>query len=72
MNRKDSYRDIMYLEGPPKNRPGMDVGHRAKQFAPFDALRGFGKGLRNAEREAEEAAAEEVCMREEEYPEEEA
>ena len=43
------YRDV-FLKGPPKHEkydsflirhPRMDVGKRAKIFAPFDALRGF-------------------------------
>ena len=62
---KDSYRDILYADGPPK-RPGMDVGHRAKQFAPFAALRGFEHGLRDAETKAEEADREELCTPESE------
>ncbi|MBP5295632.1 MAG: hypothetical protein J6Y95_07950 [Lachnospiraceae bacterium] len=62
---KDSYRDILYADGPPK-RPGMDVWHRAKQFAPFAALRGFENGLRDAETKAEEEAAEELCLPENE------
>ena len=46
--------------------PRMDVGHRAKQFAPFAALRGFEHGLRDAETKAEEADREELCTPESE------
>ena len=60
---KDSYQDILYAEGPPK-RIGMDVPHRAKQFAPFEALRGLQSGLRESETKAEEENAEELCMKE--------
>ena len=63
---KDSYSDIMFMDGPPKERPGMDIGHRAKQFAPFSALRGLENGLRKAEDRAEEDVREELCMKEEE------
>jgi hypothetical protein len=63
---KDSYNDIMFMDGPPKERPAMETGHRAKQFAPFAALRGFEGGLKKAEDRAEEDVREELCMREEE------
>ena len=49
----------------------METGHRAKQFAPFAALRGFEGGLKKAEDRAEEDVREELCMREEEGPPEE-
>jgi len=32
--------------------PKMDVGKRAKLFAPFDALKGFGEELAKAERKS--------------------
>ena len=47
------YRDV-FLEGRPRHEktdpfrirhPQMDVGKRAKIFAPFDALRGFSDAL---------------------------
>ncbi len=38
MNR---YNDILHKERPVSNRPKMDLGNRAKIFAPFAALRGF-------------------------------
>lgn len=34
-------RDILYEDRPASARPKMDLGNRAKIFAPFDALRGF-------------------------------
>ena len=48
-----SYRDV-FLRGKPRHdrydpfrikHPKMDVGHRAKIFAPFDALKGFGTAV---------------------------
>ena len=48
-----SYRDV-FLRGKPEHdrydlfrikHPMMDVGHRAKIFAPFDALKGFGAAI---------------------------
>ena len=62
---QDSYRDIINAAGPPK-RLGMDIGHRAKQFAPYAALRGFEHGLRDAETKAEEADREDLCTPESE------
>ncbi len=47
------YRDV-FLKGKPRHErydtfrarhPSMDVGHRAKIFAPFDALTGFGDAV---------------------------
>ncbi len=64
------YREV-YLQGRPGHEkyddfsvrhPRMDVGHRAKIFAPFDALRGFSAAI--LEKKAE-------CEREEERTEEE-
>ncbi len=65
------YREV-YLKGRPEHEkyddfsvrhPRMDVGHRAKIFAPFDALRGFSAAI--LEKKAE-------CEREGERTEEEA
>jgi hypothetical protein len=48
-----SYRDV-FLRGKPRHdrydpfrirHPAMDTGHRAKIFAPFDALKGFGEAV---------------------------
>lgn len=36
-----AYADMVFMPRPVSNRRKMDVGHRAKQFAPFAALRGF-------------------------------
>ena len=47
------YREV-FLKGKPQHdrydsfmirHPKLDVGHRAKIFAPFDALRGFGDAI---------------------------
>ena len=47
------YRDV-FLKGKPRHErsdrfwlrhPAMDVGHRAKIFAPFDALKGFSDAI---------------------------
>lgn len=35
------YNDILHMDRPASNRPKMDLGNRAKIFAPFSALRGF-------------------------------
>ena len=51
------YREV-FLKGRPRHdrydpfrirHPSMDRGHRAKIFAPFDALEGFDEGIRNKE-----------------------
>ena len=63
------YRDI-YLQGRPRHdryddfsirHPRMDVGRRAKIFAPFDALRGFSAQIlaKEAENGRESERAEE-------------
>ena len=39
--RYDSYQDILTRERPLSSRCRMDTGRRAKQFAPFAALKGF-------------------------------
>lgn len=39
------YADIMHMERPVSAYPKMDLGHRAKLFASFDALRGFDLAL---------------------------
>lgn len=35
------YNDILHKERPVSNRPKMDLGNRAKIFAPFSALSGI-------------------------------
>ena len=44
-----SYKQYMYLSRPVSRRHPMDVGHRAKQFAPFAALRGLEETLQKKE-----------------------
>ena len=52
------------MQGRPEHReenpkhPPMDRGHRAKIFAPFDALDGFSAEIRKKDRLFEEAAPE--------------
>ena len=46
-----------HREGDPKHPP-MDRGHRAKIFAPFDALDGFSAEIRKMDRLFEEAVPE--------------
>ena len=52
------------MQGRPDNgetllkHPPMDLGHRAKIFAPFDALDGFSALIRQKDRLREEAAPE--------------
>ena len=36
-----AYQKYLYIPRPVSKRYPMDVQHRAKQFAPFAALRGF-------------------------------
>lgn len=43
------YTDILYLQRPISKRYRMDIGHRAKQFAPFAALRGFEEAVQKEE-----------------------
>ena len=60
------------MQGRPEHReenpkhPPMDRGHRAKIFAPFDALDGFSEMIRQKDRFPEEAVPEKtegnVCM----------
>ena len=44
-----AYAKLIYMPRPVSNRRKMDVGHRAKQFAPFSALRGFEESVRKKE-----------------------
>ena len=44
-----AYAKLIYMPRPVSNRRKMDVGHRAKQFAPFAALRGFEESVRKKE-----------------------
>lgn len=43
------YRQYLYLSRPVSRRQPMDIGHRAKQFAPFAALRGLEETLQKQE-----------------------
>lgn len=43
------YADMIYLQRPVSRRIRMDIGHRAKQFAPFAALKGFEESVRKKE-----------------------
>ena len=36
----NAYADMIYMQRPISRRIKMDIGHRAKQFAPFAALKG--------------------------------
>ncbi len=42
------YEDMLELSRPPSSHLHMDIRNRAKQFAPFDALRGFNESIREA------------------------
>ena len=48
------YDEPSHLAGTVRAR--MSVGHRAKQFAPFEAVTGLGRALREKQRELEEKA----------------
>lgn len=41
-----SYEEMLMMDRPKSGHMHMDVRNRAKQFAPFDALRGFGASIR--------------------------
>lgn len=59
-----AYADMVYLERPISRRQRMDIGHRAKQFAPFAALRGFEEAVRKKEiiyEEKKELSEEKQC-----------
>lgn len=43
------YQDIIFLQRPASRRLSMPVAHRAKQFAPFAALKGFEDCVRKKE-----------------------
>ena len=43
------YQDILYDDRPISNRPHMAIEKRAKQFAPFAALKGFEEEVRDKE-----------------------
>lgn len=44
-----AYADMIYMQRPVSRRIRMDIGHRAKQFAPFAALKGFEECVRKKE-----------------------
>ncbi|MGI6019906.1 MAG: hypothetical protein ACOX71_00260 [Lachnospiraceae bacterium] len=44
-----SYENLIYLQRPESRRRKMDTLQRAKQFAPFSALRGFESAVRRKE-----------------------
>ena len=69
------YRET-YLQGRPQHQkadpfrvrhPLMDIGRRAKIFAPFDALRGFSAAIL-AQEAQQEAAGQNASEKEEEEP----
>ena len=45
------YSDIIHTERPHSAHPKMDIGNRAKQFIPMDALRGFSVAVLTKQRE---------------------
>ena len=45
------YSDMIYMERPASAHPKMDIGNRAKQFIPMDALRGFSVAVLTKQRE---------------------
>ena len=45
----NAYTDMIYMQRPIPRRIRMDIGHRAKQFAPFAALKGFEECVRKKE-----------------------
>ena len=53
MKKEDPHRydDMVGMERPPHFRPPMDRAARAAQFAPFQALTGYGDVLEDTARE---------------------
>lgn len=51
---KPAYQKILYLSRPVSRRHPMAIGKRAKQFAPFAALKGFEEEIREKEIRYEE------------------
>lgn len=45
------YSDLIHMERPVSTHPKMDIGNRAKQFIPMDALRGFSVAVLTKQRE---------------------
>lgn len=45
------YSDMIHMERPASAHPKMDIGNRAKQFIPMDALRGFSVAVLTKQRE---------------------
>lgn len=45
-----AYADIINYHRPVSNRTRMSIGHRAKQFAPFAALKGYEESVKKKER----------------------
>jgi len=61
------YEDILYLPHPTsKKRPRMSMMNRAAQFAPFSALTGYDKAIKDTAREME-LKAEETGRESEEF-----
>ena len=46
----NAYADMIYMQRPISRRIRMDIGHRAKQFAPFAALTGYDEVIRETAR----------------------
>ena len=49
------------------NRPKMDRSERAKQFMPFDAVKGLQEALRVKEQEVEDRQKQQTVKEEEKY-----
>lgn len=45
------YSDMIHMDRPVSTHPKMDIGNRAKQFIPMDALRGFSVAVLTKQRE---------------------
>ena len=59
-----AYQKYLYVPRPVSKRYPMDVQHRAKQFAPFAALRGFEEIVRKQEilyEQRKELSEEQTC-----------
>ena len=49
IDNMEDYEDILHMERPVSERHRMETVHRAKQFAPFAALKGFEECVRKKE-----------------------
>lgn len=54
-SQPQKYKDLLDIQKPPLHHKSMDVTQRAKQFAPFAALKGLEEAIRRAQEEWEDS-----------------